>query len=170
MERRVFAQPVPALMICELLGVPYADLPEARGGADRRDDPDIAGTAVEELMRYLSIAHTGTRVALENVELDGHLVKAGDTVVVSVQAANRDPVKFPTPDTLDLRRHATGHVSFGHGIHQFLGQQLARIEMRVAFPALVNRFPALALAIPAEEVPLRGGLDIYGPLRLPVTW
>jgi cytochrome P450 len=135
-----------------------------------RADPSIADQAVEELLRYLSIAHTGARAALEDVELGGQVIKAGETVVVSVQAANRDPEKFPNPDTLDLRRHATGHLSFGHGIHQCLGQQLARVEMRVAFPALLTRFPTLHLAIPAEEVVLRSTMNIDGVRKLPVAW
>ncbi|MEU7745594.1 cytochrome P450 [Nonomuraea sp. NPDC049158] len=135
-----------------------------------RADPGIADQAVEELLRYLSIAHTGMRTALEDVELDGHLIKAGDAIAVSVQAANRDPAKFADPDTLDLRRNAAGHTSFGHGVHQCLGQQLARVEMRVAFPALVTRFPTLRLAVPPQDVPLRAHSDVYGVHRLPVTW
>ncbi|RDI52914.1 cytochrome P450 [Nocardia mexicana] len=135
-----------------------------------REDPDLADRAVEELMRYLTIAHIGTRAALEDVELDGRVVKAGETVALSMSAANRDPAKFDDPDSLDVRRNAVGHVAFGHGAHQCLGQQLARVEMRVAFPALVTRFPTLRLAVPAEEIPLRHGLDIYGVYNLPVTW
>ncbi|MFE5123436.1 cytochrome P450 [Streptomyces sp. NPDC056669] len=133
-------------------------------------DPDLADRAVEELLRYLSVTHTGMRTALETVELGGQVIKAGECVAVSVQAANRDPEKFPDPDVLDLHRQAAGHVSFGHGVHQCLGQQLARVEMRVAFPALVNRFPTLRLAVPPEEVPLRTDADIFGVHRLPVTW
>jgi cytochrome P450 len=110
------------------------------------------------------------RVALEDIELDGQLIKAGESVTVSIQAANRDPARFADPDTLDLRRQATGHLSFGHGIHQCLGQQLARVEMRVAFPALVTRFPTLRLAVPAEEVPLRSTVNIEGVYQLPVAW
>jgi cytochrome P450 len=130
-------------------------------------DPD---KSVEELLRYLSIAHTGVRVALVDVDLDGHLIKAGDTVTLSVEAGNRDPAKFPDPDRLDLSRHATGHLSFGHGVHQCLGQQLARVEMRVALPALFQRFPTLRLAVEPQDVPLRSGVDILGVHRLPVTW
>ncbi|MEO3876559.1 cytochrome P450 [Nonomuraea sp. B12E4] len=135
-----------------------------------RDEPDLAGRAVEELLRYLSIIGGTLRTALEDVELGGELVKAGQTVVVSLPAANRDPERFPRPDTLDLRRQATGHMAFGHGIHQCLGQQLARVEMQVAFPALFQRFPTLRLAVPHEEVPLRTDMAIYGVHRLPVTW
>ncbi|WP_033290158.1 cytochrome P450 [Amycolatopsis jejuensis] len=139
--------------------------------ATLRDDPGIADQAVEELMRYLTIAHTGMRAALEDVEIGGQVIKAGESVTVSLQAANRDPARFADPDALDVTRHAAGHVGFGHGIHQCLGQQLARVEMRVAFPALVTRFPALRLAVPAGEVPLRPDhQNIYGVHRLPVTW
>ncbi|SEP53153.1 cytochrome P450 [Amycolatopsis saalfeldensis] len=133
--------------------------------------PDGAERAVEELLRYLTIAHTGVRVALEDVEVDGQLIKAGESVAVSLQAANRDPAKFADPDALDLSRKATGHLAFGHGIHQCLGQQLARVELRVALPALFTRFPTLRLAVPPEDVPLRPGhQNIYGVIRLPVTW
>jgi cytochrome P450 len=142
-------------------------------GADSADSADggIAERAVEELLRYLTIAHTGVRVAVADVELDGQLIKAGESVAVSLQAANRDPAKFADPDALDLSRKATGHLAFGHGIHQCLGQQLARVELRVALPALFTRFPALRLAVPAEDVPLRPAhQNIYGVARLPVTW
>ncbi|TCO54973.1 cytochrome P450 [Actinocrispum wychmicini] len=135
-----------------------------------RTDPGVIDQAVEELLRYLSIAHTGARTALADVELDGKLIREGECVTVSVQTANRDPERFPDPDVLDLTRQANGHVSLGHGIHQCLGQQLARVQMRVAFPALLDRFPTLELAVPQEEVPLRTYADIYGLHALPVTW
>ncbi|MFF8278830.1 cytochrome P450 [Streptomyces lateritius] len=135
-----------------------------------RADPDLAPQAVEELMRYLTIAHTSVKSALEDVELEGQLIRAGESVTLSLEAANRDPERFPDPDVLDLQRKATGHLGFGHGIHQCLGQQLARVEMTVALPALLRRFPTLRLAVPAEEVPLRTNMSIYGVHRLPVTW
>lgn len=135
-----------------------------------RQDPESIEGAVEELLRYLSIPHTGVRTALEDVEIGGQLVKAGEAVALSVLAANHDPLKFPEPDRLDLRRNAAGHAAFGHGIHQCLGQQLARVQMKVAFTGLVTRFPALRLAVPADEVPLRTVSDIYGVHALPVAW
>ncbi|WP_250562942.1 cytochrome P450 [Sphaerisporangium fuscum] len=136
-----------------------------------REDPSLADTAVEELLRYLTIIHIGTiRTALEDVEIEGYMIKAGESVTMSVSAANRDPSKFEDPDTLDITRQATGHLSFGHGIHQCLGQQLARIEMRIAYPALLRRFPHLRLAIPPEEVAMRSDMAIYGVHRLPVAW
>lgn len=135
-----------------------------------RAEPGLADRAVEELMRYLSIVHTYSRAALEDVEVAGEVVKTGETVALSVQAANRDPARFDDPDTLDIHRNAVGQLGFGHGIHQCLGQQLARVEMRVALPALVTRFPTLRLAVSPSEVPLREQMDVYGVHKLPVTW
>ncbi|MEE1755245.1 cytochrome P450 [Streptomyces sp. SP18CS02] len=135
-----------------------------------RTDPDLAPQAVEELMRYLTIAHTSVKAALEDVELDGQLIRAGESVTLSLEAANRDAERFPDPDVLDLHRKATGHLGFGHGMHQCLGQQLARVELTVALPALLGRFPTLRLDVPAGEVPLRTNMNIYGVHRLPVTW
>ncbi|MFD1938574.1 cytochrome P450 [Nonomuraea mangrovi] len=136
-----------------------------------RADPTLTDQAVEELLRYLSVAKQFYRVALEDIELGGHTIKAGTTVILSLNTANRDPERFSDPHTLDLHRQDGGHMSFGHGVHQCLGQQLARVEMRVAFPALLNRFPTLRLAVPAEEVALRPeAADIYGVKSLPVTW
>jgi cytochrome P450 len=91
-------------------------------------------------------------------------------VVISLLAANRDPRRFDNADTLDLHREARGHLSFGHGVHQCLGQQLARIEMRAGFAGLLRRFPTLALAVAAEEVRVKSGMNICGVHALPVTW
>lgn len=135
-----------------------------------RADPGLAEQTVEELLRYLSVADPLLRSALDDVEVEGQLIGAGETVTVSVQAANRDPHKFPDPDRLDIHRKATGHLAFGHGVHQCLGQQLARVEMTVALPALFARFPTLRLAVPPQEVPLRDRSNIYGVISLPVTW
>jgi cytochrome P450 len=150
------------------LGV-FALLCHADQLAALRGDPGTADGAVEELLRYLTAVHTNAKTALEDVKLDGHVVKAGDTVTISLHAANRDPERFADPDTLDLGRRAVGHVAFGHGIHQCLGQQLARVEMRVAYPALLSRFPTLRLAVPPEEVLVHTSA-IYSAQKLPVTW
>lgn len=136
-----------------------------------RADPALADRAVEELLRYLSVAKTFMRTALEDVEVGGRTIEAGSRVILSYNTANRDPERFTDPHALDLHRQGGGHLAFGHGIHQCLGQQLARVEMKVAFPALFNRFPALRLAVPPEEVALRPETaDIYGVKSLPVTW
>ncbi|WP_134662811.1 MULTISPECIES: cytochrome P450 [unclassified Amycolatopsis] len=138
--------------------------------AELRADPTLFGNAVEELMRYLSVADIFYRYATEDIEVGGETIPAGSTVVVSLLAANRDPKHFEDPDTIDLHRKVRGQVAFGHGVHQCLGQQLARIEMRVGFEGLFRRFPDLRLAVPAGEVPLRTNMNIYGVHELPVTW
>lgn len=135
-----------------------------------RDEPDSGPRVVEELLRYLSIVPHTLRTALEDLELGGHRIRAGETVTVSIAAADRDPKVFPEPNTVDPHRSAGGHLAFGHGIHQCLGQQLARVEMRVALPALLTRFPTLRMAVPESEVPTREDMAIYGVHRLPVTW
>jgi cytochrome P450 len=138
--------------------------------AELRADPELVPGAVEELMRYLSIADIFYRYATEDIELGGETIHKGSTVVVSLLAANRDPERFDDPDTLDIHRKARGHLSFGHGVHQCLGQQLARIEMRAGFEGLLRRFPTLRLAVPADDVRVKSDMNIYGVHALPVTW
>ncbi|WIX86847.1 cytochrome P450 [Amycolatopsis sp. DG1A-15b] len=142
--------------------------PEQR--AELHADAELLPGAVEELLRYLSVADIFFRYATEDLELGGETIPKGSTVVVSLLAANHDPRRFENPDTLDIHRNARGLLSFGHGVHQCLGQQLARIEMRAGFEGLLRRFPTLALAVPAEEVKLRTDMNIYGVHELPVTW
>ncbi|MFF1921906.1 cytochrome P450 [Streptomyces sp. NPDC058221] len=126
--------------------------------------------AVEELLRFLSIADGLSRVAVEDIEVGGVTVRAGDGVVLSTAVINRDEAVYPAPDELDLGRSARNHVAFGFGIHQCLGQNLARAELEIALPALFDRLPGLRLAVPAEEVPFKPGDTIQGLLELPVTW
>ncbi|MBP2472578.1 cytochrome P450 [Crossiella equi] len=136
-----------------------------------REHPDRIQDAVEELMRYLSVAPgTLPRRALVDVELSGQVVKAGEVVVTALATANRDPELLAEPERLDLSRKPTSHLAFGHGAHHCLGAPLARAEMRTAFPALLTRFPDLRLAIPAEEVRFRAAHAVYGVAELPVTW
>lgn len=255
----LFALPIPSLMICELLGVPYADRESfqrdsnalfslkvtAREGAEAMDrltgyllelvrrkrarprddllsglilsgglgDAQIAGAgvllltaghetvasmlglgtyallshpaqkerltagavqadvAVEELLRYLTIFQFGVpRSPLEDVELAGRTIRKGESVTVCLPAANRDPHRFELPDELDLGRAARGHLAFGYGVHQCIGQNLARMELRTALPALLRRFPELEPAVPAHEIPLSNDAGFYGVHRLPVRW
>lgn len=136
-----------------------------------RADPALIDDAVEELLRFLSIVHVGLfRTALEDVELAGHRIRAGETVVVSLLAANRDSGHWPRPGELDVTRGREPHLAFGHGVHQCLGQQLARVEMAVGFTHLLRRLPNLRLAVPAEQVPLRTDMFVYGVYSLPVAW
>jgi cytochrome P450 len=149
----------------------YALLTNPDQLAAMRDDPAVVENGVEELLRYLTIIHLGPfRLAIEDVEIEGNLIKAGEMVGLSLPAANRDPSRFPEGETLDVTRPASGHMTFGHGIHQCLGQQLARAEMRIAYPALLRRLPGLRLAVTPEEVPMRSHMSIYGVHSLPVTW
>ncbi|SDF78096.1 Cytochrome P450 [Lentzea fradiae] len=139
--------------------------------AKLRDEPELIDNAVEELLRYLSIVSMGVaRHAKEDVEIGGVTIRAGETVVVSVPAVNRDPGQYEDPHALLVDRPRGHHVAFGHGIHQCLGQQLARVEMTVGFTELLRRLPSLRLAVPVDEVPLRTDMSIYGVHRLPVTW
>ncbi|MCE7010903.1 cytochrome P450 [Kibdelosporangium philippinense] len=138
--------------------------------AELRANPDLVPDAVEELLRYLAVGDVFYRYATDDIPLGGQTITKGSTVVVSLLAANHDSQRFDNADTLDIHRKARGHLSFGHGIHQCLGQQLARIEMRAGFAGLLRRFPALQLAIPASEVRLKTDMNIYGVHELPVTW
>ncbi|GGV66716.1 cytochrome P450 [Streptomyces longisporoflavus] len=138
--------------------------------AELRADPELLPEAVEELLRHLSVVDILYRYATEDIELGGETIGKGSTVLVSLLAANRDPRRFDDPDTLDVHRAARGQLAFGHGVHQCLGQQLARIEMRAGFAGLLRRFPTLELAIPAREVKLKTNMNIYGVHALPVTW
>jgi len=136
-------------------------------------DPEQVNAAVEEILRYLTIFQVSahTRRALEDVELDGHLIRAGESVTVSLAAANRDPRHFGDPESFDLTAKASGHHGFGHGRHVCLGQHVARLQMRLALPALFERFATLALATPPDEVTLLGGDHFnYGVRDLLVTW
>ncbi|MET0237340.1 MAG: cytochrome P450 [Kibdelosporangium sp.] len=148
----------------------FALLEHPGQAAELRADPDLLPNAVEELLRYLSVADIFYRYATQDIELGGETIGEGSTVVISLLAANHDPERFENPDTLDIHRKARGHLSFGHGIHQCLGQQLARIEMRAGFEGLLRRFPTLELAIPAGDVRLKSDMNIYGVHELPVTW
>ena len=138
--------------------------------AELRADPALLPEVVEELMRYLSVVDVFFRYATKDTEIAGETITKDSTVVVSLLAANRDPRRFDDADGLDLHRKARGQLAFGHGVHQCLGQQLARIEMRAGFDGLLRRFPSLRLAVAANEVRLRTDMTIYGVHELPVTW
>lgn len=136
-----------------------------------RDDPDAVGPAVEELLRWLSIVQNAIpRFTTTEVEVAGVRIPAGELVFASLPAGNRDPDFIAGPDVLDISRGAPGHLAFGHGVHHCLGAPLARMEMRIAFPALLRRFPSLALAEPFEDVAYRSFHFIYGLKSLAVTW
>ncbi|GGV23530.1 biflaviolin synthase CYP158A2 [Streptomyces filipinensis] len=137
-----------------------------------RDEPEIRPRAIDELLRYIPHRNAVglSRIALEDVEIRGHRIRAGDPVYISYLAANRDPDVFPDPETIDFSRSPNPHVSFGFGPHYCPGGQLARLESELLVDTLLDRVPGLKLAVPPEQVPFRKGALIRGPEALPVTW
>ncbi|MFB6556592.1 cytochrome P450 [Streptomyces sp. NPDC056405] len=126
---------------------------------------------VEELLRYYSVADlVAFRVAVEDVEVGGRLIRAGEGIVPLLAAANHDDTVFAAPREFDPERSARSHVAFGYGVHQCLGQNLARAEMEIALGTLLRRLPGLRLAVPTEEIPFKPGDTIQVMLALPVTW
>ncbi|SDQ86507.1 cytochrome P450 [Quadrisphaera sp. DSM 44207] len=131
-----------------------------------RADPALAPSAVEELLRYDSPVQLVRRMALEDTEISGARIRAGERVVAHLGAGNRDPQRFADPDRLDLTRADNAPLSFGGGIHYCLGAPLARLEAQTAIPALVTRFPNLQLTgAPAR----RDSLVIRGYTALPIS-
>jgi cytochrome P450 len=131
----------------------------------------LTAAAVEELLRYLTIAHMGVRrVALADVEIAGGVIHAGDGVILALNVANRDTDVFADPDRLDIHRNARGHLAFGFGVHQCLGQPLARIELQVVYGTLYRRVPTLRLAVDPGHLPFKNDSVVYGVDELPVTW
>ncbi|MFG2842995.1 cytochrome P450 [Kitasatospora sp. NPDC048296] len=134
-------------------------------------DPELLPGAVEELLRFFSISDSGTaRVALEDIEIDGTVIKAGEGILPLNNSANHDESVFPDADTLDIRREARSHLAFGYGIHQCIGQNLARIELEVVYGTLFRRIPGLKLAAPMSELKFKDEALVYGVHELPVTW
>lgn len=261
---RSFALPVPSLVVCELLGVPYADRAEfqrrtaaqvdlamgeeqaaalwaesteymARLVADKRAKPtddllgrlvaehgdelsaaELAGIgifllgagyettanmlglgtllllrhpeelarlreaagdatavdrAVEELLRILTVVNNAAmRQAKEDLTVGGQPIRAGEFVLVSLGSANRDDAVHERSDEFDIGRAPSPHMAFGHGIHHCLGAPLARLEMQIAFPALLKRFPALRLDVPFDEIEYLPRSLVHGVRALPVAW
>ena len=134
--------------------------------------PQLSPAAVEELTRYVPIISYATfpRYAVQDVALDGGVVRAGEAVLVHQAAANRDERVFADPDRLDFTRSPNPHLSFGHGPHHCLGAPLARMELQVALETLLRRLPRLRLATSEAEIPWKRGLSVRGPSALPVTW
>ncbi|MHA6781510.1 cytochrome P450 [Pseudonocardia saturnea] len=143
-----------------------------RGDSLRAGDRDAVARGVEELLRFLPLGASAgfPRIAVEDVELAGGTVRAGEAVVVSVAAANRDPEAFESPDELILDRAENRHVAFGHGLHHCLGAQLARMELQEAVGALLAEFPDLRLAVDPADVPWRTGALVRGPRELLISW
>jgi cytochrome P450 len=140
--------------------------------AELTADTALLPGAVEELLRYLSINHAGLpRAATEDVTVGGQQIRAGEGVVVMLNAANRDESVFENADAFDIHRENNGrHVAFGHGFHKCIGATLARVELTEVFGGLFARLPGLRPVQPIEELPFRHDMVLYGVRKLPVAW
>ncbi|MEU3483488.1 cytochrome P450 [Streptomyces sp. NPDC033753] len=150
----------------------YALLTHPEHLARLRAEPALVPRAVDELLRYIPHRNAVglSRIALEDVEVGGVTIPAGEPVYVSYLTANRDPDVFPEPERLDLDRGYNPHVAFGHGPHSCPGSALARIESEILLDSLWTRFPNLRLAVPEDRLRWQRGALIRGPETLPVTW
>jgi cytochrome P450 len=134
------------------------------------DDPAVIANIVEELMRYLTIVHSQVdRVATEDLTIGGQSIRAGEFVMMNLPAGNWDAEFVDNPESFDIERNTRGHLGFGYGVHQCIGQNLARVEMQVAFATLARRLPSLNLAVPADELKFKES-NIYGLKELSVSW
>lgn len=157
----------------QIVNFTYALLTHPDQLALLRSQPGLMPGAVEELMRWvplLAVADVLPRYALEDVELSGGTVRAGEPVLLAKHAANRDPRRYADPDRLDITRDARGQLGFGHGAHHCLGSPLARMDIQTALTALLTRFPELRLAVPEAELTWKSGMAVRGPVTLPIAW
>jgi cytochrome P450 len=139
---------------------------------EMRRDPALVPGAVEELLRYLTIADmAGIRVATEDIEFHGQVIAAGEGVIMPYALMDRDPEAYSDPDRFDIHRTmGSSHFAFGFGPHNCIAQGLARLELEVTFTALFERIPTLRLAVPLSELKVRSAADMQGVYELPVTW
>jgi cytochrome P450 len=150
----------------------YVLLTHPRELAELRADPSLVPRAVEELMRFVPLGNGAgiARYALEDVELSGVTVRAGEPVLPVMASANHDGTVYTDPDRLDLHREETSHVGFGHGAHHCLGAPLARMELQVALDTLLRRLPNLRLPDGGAGIGWKDGLATRGPASMPVAW
>lgn len=143
--------------------------PEQRAAMEA--DRTLVKSAVEEMLRYTTILQLGmARVATEDVEIGGQMVRKGEGLFAMLISANHDPETFPEPERFDITRPARNHVAFSYGVHQCAGQQLARMEMQEVFAVLFDRLPGIRLAVPFEELRFKHKNIVFGVEALPVTW
>ncbi len=136
-----------------------------------RADPSRVAGAVEEMLRFHTVAHMNSaRLATQDVVVGGQLIRAGETVYAMDASANRDPSVFSEPDKFDICRADNKHLAFAYGIHQCLGQHLARLELTIVYERLFQRFPRMRLAQPPETLEFIGSSQVYGVKSLPVEW
>lgn len=136
-----------------------------------RQNRGLVDPAIEELLRHQTILHFGVaRTAIEPIELGGQAIHPGETAVVALPAVNRDPAVYACPHALDITRARSAHLGFGHGIHQCLGQHLARAQLRAVLTLLLDRVPTLELAAPVRRLRFRHDMFVYGVHEVPVAW
>lgn len=133
-----------------------------------REQPELIDPAIEEMLRYESPVQMTSRIAVEDLEVAGSEIRAGEPVLVMLGAANRDPSVFADPHRFDIQRGELSHVAFGHGPHWCIGGSLAREEARIVIPMVLERLPDLELAV--DEVEWQPTLNFRGPTSLPVRW
>jgi cytochrome P450 family 107 subfamily K polypeptide 1 len=132
-------------------------------------NPELMEGAIEEMLRFTNPVHQiAPRYTVEDVELHGQLIPKGSTVIVGIASANRDEAAFQNADQFDIERKPNQHIAFGLGIHYCLGAPLARLEGKIAFTALLNRFPNLELAASTKTLEWRGGPALRGLKKLPI--
>jgi cytochrome P450 len=135
------------------------------------DDPALVANIVEELMRYLTIVHSLVeRVATADLTIRGQLIRTGELVIMNLPAGNWDTTFVDNPEAFDIDRSARGHLGFGFGVHQCIGQNLARAELQIALSTLARRLPGLRLAVPESDLRFENEKEIFGIRALPVTW
>ncbi|KAA9151780.1 cytochrome P450 [Amycolatopsis acidicola] len=135
-----------------------------------RDNDDAINGFVEELLRYLTVVQVAfPRFAKEDIEIGGERIAEGDIVFVSLSGANRDAKLGQAMESFDATRDPAQHLAFGWGVHRCIGAELARMELRTAYPALVRRFPEMRLAVSPEELAYRKTSVVYGVETLPVS-
>lgn len=135
------------------------------------DDPKVLASAADEMLRYLTVVHNGQRrLALEDLEIGGRSIRAGEGVIMPGATGNWQADVFPHPERLDVRRDARRHMAFGFGIHQCLGQPLARLELQVVYHTVFRRIPTLRRATDLDKIPFKDDGIVYGVYELPVTW
>jgi pimeloyl-[acyl-carrier protein] synthase len=133
-----------------------------------KKDPALIGGAVEECLRYDSLILGFPRVATEDVNMRGQLIHKGQQVFPLLRSANRDPVRFPDPDRLDITRQDLGQLSFGHGVHYCLGAPLARLLAQIGISTLVQRLSGTQLA--ADTLEYRKHFNFRALLALPIRF
>ena len=133
-------------------------------------DPSGWRNAVEELLRYITLIQSERRACTADTVIGGQTIRAGEGVLVLLNSANRDAAVFDSADVLDVERNAVRHVAFGSGIHQCLGQAVARMLLQLVYPRLFDRFESLRLAVPFESLSFRESSSLFGVDELPVEW